>query len=573
VLLVLILLSYYVQWQWLLPNVGAEADATCYLLTAKNLATHGDAAHLSPDPAVFVPEHMVEVRPGVFYPIYPIGYPALCALAYLGQGPAGPFYINPALVAIGLAGAFGLARLFVRDLFAVAATAFLAVHPTLLYYGVIAMSHAAEFALATWCLYCLAAWLRRPRAGLLISGAVLVSAATTVRYTGALLGLPLVYVVLARLLQARRAPEEGDTEVAPPRRILVHAGLAAVAGLLAIVPLMAHLNHAFGSPFTTGYSLSGEAGAFSLAHFGRHFPYALKALSQLPLGLSVLFPLALAGMGIALRRDPRVGGFMAVATLPTLLLYGAYYWFIADPTPWWQPYSLGSLLYLRFFLGVFPMLVIAALWFVERLLDRREAKSQVRSEDPVFPRGHAIVAGLVVLLGVTNLLLFPPWRSFFGTAVHDALSMELVLDNVPPDAVIVADGFTTYSLIYETNATVYYPRYFAKPWVDLHIAPATATRPADYDPLRRKRFADLLAGRTDSQLFDLLRDRLVEHARRGQSVWLLVEVTPDPWYGPLGETFEATPVAGEQVTNVALLRLTLRNPPPATGIPAATQPH
>jgi 4-amino-4-deoxy-L-arabinose transferase-like glycosyltransferase len=209
-LLVVAAFVLLIESQWLLPNAGAEADAACYLLTGKNLTTQaGEAAHFSPDPLVFVPEHMAEVRPGVFYPIYPIGYPALCSLAYWIGGVVAPYYVNPLVVTAGLIGVFFLARLLLNDLLALAATAFLALHPTLLYYGVIPMSHAAEFALATWCLYCTFAWRRRPRLWLLIGAAMLAAAAITARYTGALVLLPL--------------PLRADREVFPGPAFAAHS--------------------------------------------------------------------------------------------------------------------------------------------------------------------------------------------------------------------------------------------------------------------------------------------------------------------------------------------------------------
>lgn len=558
ILLLILLVAFSIEWYWLIPNSGAEADAACYLLTAKNIATHADPAHISPDPLVFVPEHMVEVRPGVFYPIYPIGYPALCALAYAVGGPLAPFYVNPLLLLIGLVGAFFLARLFLDDLFALAATAFLGLHPALLYYGVIAMSHAAEFTVATWCLYFVCAWYQRPRTPLLVAAAILVSVAISIRYTGALLAIPLGYVILIRLW-------DGTTL----RRVLIQAALAAGAGLLALLPLLLYLRHAFGSPFTTGYSLSGEAAAFSLQHFLQHAPYALKALCQTPLGLSLFFPLGLGGIACLLRRQPRLGGLLALCTLPTLLLYASYYWFIADRTPWWQPVSTGSLLYIRFFLGIFPMLVIAALLLIDRFATR---------PDKIYPDPEAfrtaaqrtfsirlVTAGAVVLLGIINVMLFPRWEKFLGSAGQDDAAMRLVRANIPASAVVMADGYASYSLLYQTDMVVFYPRYFAKKWVNERLALGTGTRPADFNPLRREHFASELENRSDNELFALLRQRLVRYARDGRSLWLITQGSAPPWYMPLTDVFTITPVADDPANELTLLRLTLKDAAPGQG--------
>jgi hypothetical protein len=369
-------------------------------------------------------------------------------------------------------------------------------------------------------------------------------------------------VLIAKFFQGRRSQptpssDAGDHKI-PARRLLLHTAIAAFAGLLVLLPLFVYLHHAFGSPFTTGYGLSGEAAAFSLQHFVAHAPYALKALSQFPLGLSLLFPLALAGMLYALWREPRLGLLFVLTTLPTLALYSAYYWFIADPTPWWQPVSYESLIYLRFFLGIFPMLTIAGLWFLDRLLHRAAT-----AQDTITP-ARVLLAAVLLVLGIMNLVYFPRWGKFVGTAARDLAAMELVSRHLPPDAVIVPDGYSAYSLIYETDMTVYYPRYFNATWVSQHLAPGTATRPADYDPLRRGRFAAALESADRTDLFSLLESRLVEHARAGRTVWILYETSSPRWYAPLERAFTLTPVDGNRDFGIVLFQLRLREAPPAT---------
>jgi 4-amino-4-deoxy-L-arabinose transferase-like glycosyltransferase len=145
----ILILASLVLWSWYVPGYGAGVDEASCLLGAKGLATRIDPAYTSPDPTLFVPENMIESRPGVFYPTYPIGYPLLAAVGYRLGGPEGAFVVNPVLTLAALLGAFFLARLFLDDLFALAATLVLGAHPSVLHYGVAAMSHASDLACAT----------------------------------------------------------------------------------------------------------------------------------------------------------------------------------------------------------------------------------------------------------------------------------------------------------------------------------------------------------------------------------------------------------------------------------------
>ena len=88
-------------------------------ISSAGYAAPDPCCNTSSNPAVFVPENMVEAKPGLFYPIYPIGYPLLCAVAYWLGGAEGPFRVNPVLLLVALVGVFFLAvasRLSSHDL-------------------------------------------------------------------------------------------------------------------------------------------------------------------------------------------------------------------------------------------------------------------------------------------------------------------------------------------------------------------------------------------------------------------------------------------------------------------------
>jgi hypothetical protein len=97
-MILILAVAAYILWAWYIPCSGGGVDESTYLLGAKGIARHLDPVYRNPDPQQFVPEMMIETEPGVFYPVYPIGYPILAAIGYKLGGPEGAFVVNPVLV-------------------------------------------------------------------------------------------------------------------------------------------------------------------------------------------------------------------------------------------------------------------------------------------------------------------------------------------------------------------------------------------------------------------------------------------------------------------------------------------
>jgi hypothetical protein len=540
-LIIILVLASLVLAAGYMPNYGAGVDEASYFLAAKGLALHGDPAYHNPDPMVFVPENMVETRPGWFYPKYPIGYPLLGALAYragmwLGAGPEAPFLVNPILMLLAVAGVYFLSRHFLDRLFSLAITLMMALHPVLLFYGVAALSHASDLACTVWCLYFGYAWFLRPNWKAAAAAGLLLGFGISIRYTDTLLLLPLAWLLAMRMRRPLSAAQAGAAAVRP---MLGHAALAATMALVGIAPLLWFHWRAFGSLLATGYSLTQESAAFSLGNFLAHLPLVLTTFCSLDNGVFLLFPVALAGLVYACWKKPEEGVFLALWCVPVLLLYTAYYWVnVRFP-----------LLYIRFFLTLFPGLLIAVFLLLHAWLWRR------------LPARIAVVVVLIVQAGMA-MERMTPFIRIEGTADVDRIATALVRRALPSDSVVLADTFLAYSLVYYTDMTILYPRYFAGKWVrERLLTPDQKNHlPADFNPLRARRFAEALGGLTDAQLAEALRQRLTAYAHEGRTVALVVEGDSEKWQVLLGGTFSLTPVG--QDDRVIVYRLDLRVPPP-----------
>ena len=317
-----------------------------------------------------------------------------------------------------------------------------------------------------------------------------------------------------------------------------------VAGVVALVPLLWFHGHAFGSIWRTGYSFTGHSSAFSWDYFATHALYAVKTLSQMPFGVSLFFPLGLVGLGWGLARRRREAMFLMLWCVPGLLLYMAYYWIIVDDSGGWLV-SRGTVLYVRLYLTLYPSFVIAGLMVLSGVIG------------PRFWRGIVVAAG-VVLLGIVQFYLTPEaWWQYEGTAVSDQAATQLVRGHLRPDAVIVADGYAAYSLVYYTDMTVFYPSYFAADWVRRHLEPgdAAAGSPAFWNPLRRERFAAIAGKKSGEELDALFAERLLFYARQGKQVGLVVSSESKPWYQMLEGAFTREVIAEDSKHHVVLFEL------------------
>ena len=102
----------------------------------------------------------------------------------------------------------------------------------------------------------------------------------------------------------------------------------------------------------TGYDSTNESNGFSLQYFVDKWDFAINQIYLL--GLFVIAPLGIAGLVLMYRGGWRRALIFTTWALPGMFLYMTYYWGQNVPGVW----------YLRFFLTLFPALIIAAMYLL-----------------------------------------------------------------------------------------------------------------------------------------------------------------------------------------------------------------
>jgi hypothetical protein len=370
-------------------------------------------------------------------------------------------------------------------------------------------------------------WYRRPGAWKLAIAGFLGGYAVSIRYTEGLLVLPLGYLVLLRWRESRASG-------ASQKEVVLHSMAAAAAGIVALIPLLMFHAHAFGSIWRTGYSFTGQSHAFGLVFFLRNFPFALWTLCSIPTGLFIFFPAGLAALVFRRWIPRKCAGFLALAAIPTLLLYGSYYW----------ANRVEPVMYVRFFVTIFPLLLISSLMPAEVLTRSR----------PLLR--YALVGALLVFAS-TVLGMAPDQNRIAGTAYSDLAATRLIQKHLPPDAVVVGNGYMNYSFVYYTDMTVIYPVYFSEDWVDkrLRSEQGQAGVTVDFNPLRMQRFREQFGGRTQEELYAMLERKLLGDARDGRTVALIATRTDPQWFAYLRKSFDAVIIAQDEENDLILVQL------------------
>ncbi len=480
-------------------------DENGYLLTGKRLAVAGDMAKRTSDPFEFISGNWVETQPGVYYAKYPIGYPALLALAYRLGGEEAVFWVNPILATLAVLGVFLLGRALWNPVVGVLAALLLATNSLHAYFGLSALSHSGAMCCAVWAMWFLWRWWERGgRWNALLAGA-LAAYGISIRYTEALLFLPVAVAVVWR---ARSGPPVGRD-----------VAWMLAGGAVTILPLVAQHWVAYGSPFVTGYTLCQESTGFGWKWFRENWWWMLQRLSG-P-GLGWVFPLGLAGLTVLCFREPRRGVWLAAWTWPALLVYSAYYWAPQGEGPG----------YARFFVSVFPALTLGAVGLVW----------ETARPGAMRP----VVVGLVVLT-VATLNLRDTTKALdkrLERFVFSRATAEAVRATLPTGTVIFAPAHLLNHVEYWGQYRLYAQETFERGAI------ANQMKVLDHDdphPMQREkvqRIANLLGGKQDGQLTALQRARIERHLGAGRRVVLLTNADGyRRWRGRVGEWFALTPL-------------------------------
>ncbi|MFZ4695403.1 MAG: ArnT family glycosyltransferase [Verrucomicrobiia bacterium] len=505
--------AYYV------PSFGGT-DENGYLVTAKRLATTGDVRKQSSDPYEFISGNwvLVDAKRNLYAAKYPIGYPSLCAVAWRLGGPSAAFWVNPLLSALAVIGIFLLGRAIAGDLAGAFAAILLATNPMHAYFSVSALSHPSSTFFSLWGMYFFWQWGEKGGGWRGMLGAAAMAWAVSARYTEALLALPAAAIIATRLIRLWR--DRGEN---PPSRVLFPFArdlvLILVAALLSFAPLLWQHTIAFGGPLKTGYALCGEATGFSQKWFLKNWPLMLARM-DFP-GLYLLFPLGLAGMGWYLVHEFRRGLFLALWILPTLLLYTAYYWAPAGEGP----------SYIRFFVSIFPPLIIAGMGLLCHA-------------QPLRPAWVAISGLLVFFIawvnqGIATERLMPMLeRNTFSANATDLLRRKL-----PESAVILSDEGPLQFIEFAGNHTLYGQGMFDRATIQRWTKVLENGEPHPFHREKALAIKKMLEGKREPELAEIQRSLIAKHLDAGRRVAMFGnQAVARAWKARLGPRFDFLPV-------------------------------
>ncbi len=505
-LFVAVLRGYYV------PAYEGVDENAC-LATARRLAERGEAAKRTSDAYEYVSQNFVQVGPNLFYAKYPIGYPALCAVAYRLGGPGAAFLVNPILAVLAVVGVFLLGRAMSGDLVGALAAIVLALNPLHVFFALSARTHTGATAFAVIAMWFAWRWSERGSGWNAALTGLACAAAVSFRYSEALLVLPVGAMVVWRAMECRRTML---------RQTISEVLVMIAAALVGLTPLFAYHMVAFGAPWRTGYGLCGEATGFGWEWFKANWALTLARLNTD--GLFLIFPVGLAGMLALIGLSPKRGLFLAAWALPAMLVYTAYYW---------APQGEG-IRYARFFVSIFPALILAALAVLYPAGPSRQWTS--------------VGVGCFVLLAVGWNLQPGELPAMLemrrDQLLHDRAMLDWVRQELPDGSVILASDRTLNTVEYAGQYRLYSEQAFTRGWIDKNLKVLESDAP---HPLQRDKALELkrtFGDMTDAELAALRRRVMREHLASGRTVAVVcTRNEAGMWRAWLGDQFEWKPLA------------------------------
>jgi 4-amino-4-deoxy-L-arabinose transferase-like glycosyltransferase len=391
---------WFFLYSFLAPAPGRPGiDENAYLVAGKNIAQHFTTGFKPTDDYQFVGAMWLRTNDGWYYPKYPFGLPLLNAIAVLAHHREWAFAISPACASLAVLGMFFLARECVGSFYALLAMLVLATGQTTLQLADIPDSHAPALCAVVWGMFFLWRWCQTGRWQSALPAGFLLGFAVTIRYTEALLLFPLYAL---HLLRADQYTGPGAIIIFKVLGILPLGplGIAAISRVkwknwrsyfTAAIPILTWaipvaallLFNRFSMGQLTGYDDTNESHGFSIDYFVTKWDFSLYQLYAF--GLFLFLPLGIAGLISMYRGATRFALMLTLWFVPGAFLYTAYYW----------GQNLPSIAYLRFFLTLFPPLIIAAMWLL------RAAASDVKGSNSKGSIASPLAAGILTAAAVS----------------------------------------------------------------------------------------------------------------------------------------------------------------------------
>lgn len=389
-------MSWAMHRTWVPAHQGVDQNG--YLYGGLQFAQNHSMAYVPADPYAYVGAMWVgTTNLGVYYPKYPLGLPFLYAcMIWAGGLPAGltwSYLVSPVCMAMAMVGAYLLMRRVLRPVESLLGMLVLMCSPVTLALWNNPNSHANCLVCVCWGMWFLTGWWQRGGLWRARMAGLLLGYAAAIRYSEGLLLLPILLAIAIpwpgvmwargrsrdRGFQAKRC-RQGDSLIDSPPAEPSHSqgtwqvgdamdsgrpsawsiagrwrqGLVMLCWWALPLSIVVMFNMCwFGT--LTGYDPTNESTGFALKYFVDNWDNALRQLNST--GLIFLMPVCLMGLVLMLIRRWRWGLMLLIWIVPNLLLYSFYYW-APDTT------NVG---YLRFFLTVFPGLVICGIGLISDL--------------------------------------------------------------------------------------------------------------------------------------------------------------------------------------------------------------
>ena len=218
-------------------------------------------------------------------------------------------------------------------------------------------------------------------------------------------------------------------------------------------------------------------------------------------GLILLFPLGLVGLAYLATHDAKRGLFLGAWAIPGLLLYSAYYWAPPGEGPG----------YVRFFVSVFPPLILSALMLL---------CSAVRGRPWWWEIGLGVFVTLVAtanLREATHQLDRQMDRLIFTKETADR-----VREKLPEGAVIFAGNRLLNFLEFAGNYRLYAQETFERGSIQSTIKILKDNDPRPFQRRKAQKLAEARGNLSDSELTQEQRDLINQRLTEGREVAVIL---------------------------------------------------
>jgi hypothetical protein len=365
--------------------------------------------------------HWLETSDGRFFSRYPPGIAVLLLIPYKILGPGAALRLTLLLASLSLLLAFLLIQKRASPWIALGLMTALAFHPDLNEQALNWGAHTQVGFFLLFGSFCLDSWSRMPRWWKVLLAGLAFGAIPSFRYAEVVAGLGVAAFLLYFILKKNKRYAD--------------LGWSLLGAAIPIATLMWRNAKAFGSPFLTGYALTGEQQfdtGFRFEFLGEKWNTYFETLMGQGVGLAFAF--ALFGLILMLRdRQHRpMAILVAGICLPITLVYSAYYWGSGGR-------SLMS--GLRFLLPTLAIWLIPAGYCFQKTLSLKGARL-------------GILTLILLQIGIWAPKTFKKMDQVHYKLKAVQTSLEYLQKNVPPGAALITDRRLDSSLQYYPKWTL-----------------------------------------------------------------------------------------------------------------------